>query len=65
MTFGERFYWFRRNLFNFILLLIFVIPYGVWLIVCSLIRAIIILFDTSGSGVITPPWRWKWREDEE
>lgn len=65
MTFGERFYWFRRNLFNFILLLIFVIPYGVWLIVCSLIRAIIILFDTSGSEEITPPWRWKWQEDEE
>lgn len=65
MTFGERFYWFRRNLFNFILLLIFVIPYGVWLIVCSLIRAIIILFDTSGSEAITPPWRWKWQEDEE
>lgn len=61
----ERFYWFRRNLFNFILLLIFVIPYGVWLTVCSLIRVIIILFDTSGSEVITPPWRWKWWEDEE
>ncbi len=52
MTFNDRCYWFFRNLLAFLL---FVFCFPIYIII-DFLKVAKILFNTSGSEIITFPW---------
>lgn len=60
MKLRDRWYWFRKNTWNYFLFLLFFLPYGAWVTLWSLYDATKILTTTNGSAEIRPPWKWQW-----